>query len=857
MTFYTPELERPSFEGPENYQVSPWDALTNRFSQPTTTDKLGTLNELTVAERGEVDIDAMKRMRAEGQIFVEPQFTGPDSPVITAAEANELGAEVGLKFTEDKPRRYIEKQIELRKRELQHEYVMQRAPQGLAMSAGLFLTDLVAGIFDPVEIAAAVAVPVPGTKFLSGRIAATALGKSGARVTRGAIEGAVGTAAIEPIHYQYAASTYDDDYGMAQSLLNIAVGAGLGSGLHWAGGVGGDALRNYSNTSALRVASGFDKAALKTLKRQVGEDEFAELAQIAKTSKTRDLFGELGAEELARTIDAMPPELRRAMLDIGVRQALNGMPVNLEPILRNFALPDDLKLYKDEELLLKAPGTEAEWSDLLNNSKVGDSVRLATEDLIRRPDGTVPQGREAVEALVARYKNRNSLKGIEIEVSDDPVQTALRNAAIAGDNKVNTIVRDSDSEYPEKVITAINDISRSLGIKPRLRFISWATFRRMAGRHFDTHKNADGINMPRSDADYIALNPTKMKDEAAIVDVAMHEFGHTLQREVWDKAPKEVKRRLTAEFDAWKKQSQTQTVTEFYSSNYPPGIARNYLARMPKHMRSKLAKSVLGDWTDYHMGLHEYIANQTARWAATNKMPQTIVERFYSGLVQMWKDIISSFPGMKERLSPDGNLANPEIAKYLNELAAKNFDRLQQEYAAIDRPTGLQGGKKLALYADDDLATTRWQIERALDELEGVQSGDGVWFRYGRMDHVNSTAHRRILIERQQAGQNVDVRKTMEALAPTKPTASRTGSKPVDQQQKALADDPDAQIEADEAEMAELVERMGVTDEDLLRAFDEDGLSLADAIKADRQVMQEASKLADYAEKFAACMAGG
>jgi hypothetical protein len=87
-------------------------------------------------------------------------------------------------------------------------------------------------MLDPLNVASAF-IPVVG----EARFAALAgcIGVGGARAVTGAVEGAVGAAILEPI--VLAGARYEQaDYDIVDSLANIAFGAGIGAGLHFAGG---------------------------------------------------------------------------------------------------------------------------------------------------------------------------------------------------------------------------------------------------------------------------------------------------------------------------------------------------------------------------------------------------------------------------------------------------------------------------------------------------------------------------------------------------------------------------------------------------------------------------------------------
>jgi hypothetical protein len=155
---------------------------------------------------------------------------GPsESPLLQPDEANQ---QYGIKGTLswDKPVRAATAKLQnqFATERLQRADVLSRATSGVLPTTARLAASLGASALDPLNIAASF-VPVVGEARFA------RLGLVGARIARGAVEGAAGQALIEPIALQNA-SAEDRDYGMWDSLSNIAMGAGLGAILHTGGG---------------------------------------------------------------------------------------------------------------------------------------------------------------------------------------------------------------------------------------------------------------------------------------------------------------------------------------------------------------------------------------------------------------------------------------------------------------------------------------------------------------------------------------------------------------------------------------------------------------------------------------------
>lgn len=160
-----------------------------------------------------------------------------DVPILPPEDANaRYGIEGHLRFDRDTPEPVAAELNALKRDELARKDVLARGPDGAGTMAAQLATGFAVSLADPINVGSAF-VPVVG----QARYAAWAarMGTTGARALRGSIEGAAGAALVEPIVLA-AASAEQADYGVTDSLLNLAFGTALGGGLHVALGALGD-----------------------------------------------------------------------------------------------------------------------------------------------------------------------------------------------------------------------------------------------------------------------------------------------------------------------------------------------------------------------------------------------------------------------------------------------------------------------------------------------------------------------------------------------------------------------------------------------------------------------------------------
>lgn len=155
--------------------------------------------------------------------------TPKSSPLIPAEEANNLYGIPG-ELSWDKPVRTGEAQLlnKWKRDELKRQNIMARATPGVLPGAARLGVGFLVSAVDPLNVASAF-IPVVGEARYA--YLAERLGVTGARVARGAAEGFVGAAVVEPLVYLQAQSE-QADYTANDSLLNLAFGTVLGGGLH-------------------------------------------------------------------------------------------------------------------------------------------------------------------------------------------------------------------------------------------------------------------------------------------------------------------------------------------------------------------------------------------------------------------------------------------------------------------------------------------------------------------------------------------------------------------------------------------------------------------------------------------------
>lgn len=166
---------------------------------------------------------------APPQYVPQDQSDGDADTFIDPKTLNsQYGQSHGLTFDQPQRKGAVAIMVRRKAEEIDRQAKLQRAPSGIGYGLASLATQLAVSATDPINIASAF-IPVVGEA--RGALWTARYGKTAGRALTGVVEGTVGAAAVDPLNYT-AAQYLGDDYGMGDSLLNIALGGALGGGLH-------------------------------------------------------------------------------------------------------------------------------------------------------------------------------------------------------------------------------------------------------------------------------------------------------------------------------------------------------------------------------------------------------------------------------------------------------------------------------------------------------------------------------------------------------------------------------------------------------------------------------------------------
>lgn len=343
-------------------------------------------------------------------------FGFDEGEMIPRHEAKEIVDSLGLdlSFTEDVPRPFFEEQVERAKARSVRQAILASGPNTVREKGSMFMVALAASFVDPVNIAASF-VPIVGTFKALGSASATARrlsrlkgvslaqrsrattragltgfvegstlsGRTIPQLTvRGATEGAVGTALLEPF-VMFQASRDQVDYELTDTMLNLAFGTVIGAGFHVAVGKGID----FYKGKRPGVEAESDAQAVEVARNVEVDAVLDELNVMIKR-------GEMG-EDVRAQIEALPIEVRRHLLASAISMGLRDVGPQMEELI---GIASRLQ---DPSALTRAD-TDAL---VLTLKKIESKIEDPRNEMTATPEA-VGKAREIEEAIVEHGQSR-------------------------------------------------------------------------------------------------------------------------------------------------------------------------------------------------------------------------------------------------------------------------------------------------------------------------------------------------------------------------------------------------------------------------------------------------------------------
>lgn len=365
---------------------------------------------------------------------------------LSADEANQkYGIDGKLRFDAPVYEAVAQDLNDRRRAELQRQDILARSAGGLVQGAAQLGVGFVAGLLDPLNVAASL-IPVVGEARMARMLeqAGSAAGRAAVRAEIGAVQGAIGAAVVEPIIYGVAQQE-QADYHATDSLLNIAFGTVLGGGLHVVGGAIGDHMkpgRWMPPVQAVIESRAWpeQEAAMRSAVAAVAEDRpvQAELVLAGGTTPRRRMGGRSALSDLGTVFDS-----DRTRID--VRYELTDLAKLVTSNTDDFTVNPNYPAELQPRQRDRAAG-QAQIADIVSRfqpERLGRSPDASTGAPIVGPDNVVESGNGRTMALrriyaqapdtAAEYKAWLTRQGYSLQGLEQPALIARRLSPLDGD----------------------------------------------------------------------------------------------------------------------------------------------------------------------------------------------------------------------------------------------------------------------------------------------------------------------------------------------------------------------------------------------------------------------------------------
>tara|TARA_R110000803_G_scaffold95040_1_gene162790 strand:- start:2379 stop:3665 length:1287 start_codon:yes stop_codon:yes gene_type:complete len=370
--------------------------------------------------------------------FNRSEDTG--EPLIDRQKLNDEYSKYNLFFDEDEKQSTVDIFVERKKAEINRQSIIQRGPKGFIPGTAKLATALVTSIADPINLAM-MFIPIVGQARFASMVARAGLTQ--ARFGKGAIEGLVGIAAVEPLVYT-AATREQSDYGLVDSLIAVTFGGILGGGLH----VGIGKLKDFNTHRKF-------KKKIKEAREKAGITD----AEDPAFSLYREYYpeGSRIMQELAETNpDVRQTLLAKALSDLGEDINVNVKDIaDLDPKLRNAQLNENVS--PNERV-----NTKNQIDEEINIKK----QEVTSEDSRARTNNTLEQ-KSLDEYEVSRAKEDIELRNLDQETNTVQSQLNLlkekqKDLGIKDNDEVKLTTKEADElktkekEIKDAIIDGIN-----------------------------------------------------------------------------------------------------------------------------------------------------------------------------------------------------------------------------------------------------------------------------------------------------------------------------------------------------------------------------------------------------------------
>lgn len=143
----------------------------------------------------------------------------------------------------------------------------------------------------------------------------------------------------------------------------------------------------------------------------------------------------------------------------------------------------------------------------------------------------------------------------------------------------------------------------------------------------------------------IIINIAKSQNITDLFATLMHEFGHVIAFNSWDRAPVQVKNAINAAFQEYRRKNnldkgeRPQDLAELAQRTNPSTMQMYQSLDAQRNVYNNLDDPA---FFNYYFSFSEWFAEQVSKWAQTDQKPLSIIDKFFHNLARKLKTVLAS-----------------------------------------------------------------------------------------------------------------------------------------------------------------------------------------------------------------------
>ena len=234
------------------------------------------------------------------------------------------------------------------------------------------------------------------------------------------------------------------------------------------------------------------------------------------------------------------------------------------------------------------------------------------------------QARKALEDVEAAAAANRPLLAKEREIRDRIEDIAAREGPTTPEQQQALLERD-----------VVRELAQAVGLQDRLHYLPWEEVEEITkgGAPMAIKRSTRALHViDENGVSYVSVRPSEA-GEAQRMHSVLHETSHAIDYHFWNNATRETKEAVVEDFQRYlgSARDPNLTIDQLFE-----------LLRGPEELTPRpegADKPLTEAQRKWAQKFTEYKADRIAYWLKTNKEPRTLVEKYFSKLANLWREV--------------------------------------------------------------------------------------------------------------------------------------------------------------------------------------------------------------------------